>query len=169
MGVGAYFAPLSVIIICYALIWLKVRRSESKFAHGLRDPCCKARRKQRKEVRLAKIIAMAILCWTIAWTPYLIRSLLGIFSIRNGLTPWTSQVPTIFAKSGSVYTPVISRTDSSMSRNAKLIISNAGFFTFENYRWCTQSVIRNIAKLCANIFRSLFAFRRSEPKTRRKP
>nr|QYF06602.1 rhabdomeric opsin [Echiniscus testudo] len=116
MGVGAYIAPLTLVIVCYVLIYLKVHRSERKFALELKRDrgigssmdrmLRKARAKQRKEVRLAKIIVMIIICWAISWAPYLVVSLLAIFFSRSLLTPWSSQAPAIFAKSGSVYNPV---------------------------------------------------------------
>nr|QYF06603.1 rhabdomeric opsin [Echiniscus testudo] len=118
MGVGAYFVPLAVVVVCYVLIYLKVRRSERRFALELKKQdrgtagrsvdrtLPTARAKQRKEVRLAKIIVMVIICWATSWAPYLVVSLLAISFGRSLLTPWSSQAPAMFAKSGSVYNPV---------------------------------------------------------------
>nr|QYF06614.1 rhabdomeric opsin [Pseudechiniscus sp.] len=119
MAIGAYFLPLAIVIICYILIVAEVRKSERKFARKARDvrsggaitadassSAAAEHAKKSKEVQIAKVIFMVIVCWTIAWTPYLIVSLMGIFFWRELLTPWTSQVPALFAKSGSVYNPV---------------------------------------------------------------
>nr|QYF06599.1 rhabdomeric opsin [Echiniscus sp.] len=121
MAVGAYFVPLTTVIVCYVLIIATVRRSERKFAHKSRDlqrsdstgagsindgSLQKERAKQKKETQIAKVIFVVIVCWATSWTPYLVISFMGIFFWKEALTPWTSQAPALFAKTGSVYNPV---------------------------------------------------------------
>nr|QYF06608.1 rhabdomeric opsin [Cornechiniscus lobatus] len=130
MAIGAYFLPLGIVIVCYVMIVAEVRRSERKFARKTRAVVssgavsgggdggsidgatggsggggAKENKRRKKEVQIAKVIFMVIVCWAVAWTPYLVVSLMGIFFWREMLTPWTSQIPALFAKSGSVYNP----------------------------------------------------------------
>nr|QYF06598.1 rhabdomeric opsin [Echiniscus sp.] len=126
MTVGAYFVPLTTVIVCYVLIIAEVRRSERKFARKSRDlqrsdsagslgsggsgddgtSMQKERAKRRKETQIAKVVFLVIVCWATSWTPYVVVSFRGIFFWREALTPWTSQAPALFVKTGSVYNPV---------------------------------------------------------------
>lgn len=50
---------------------------------------------------------MTIMCWFMAWTPYLTLSFLGIFSDRTWLTPMSSVWGAIFAKASACYNPLV--------------------------------------------------------------
>nr|QYF06613.1 rhabdomeric opsin [Dactylobiotus sp.] len=112
MTIGAYVAPLSAILICYALIIWEVKVHADKFkkaASNMKVGANKANEemnKQKKEVKTAKIAAIIIACWTIAWTPYAAVAMMGIASDGSYLTPIASQLPAIFAKSAAVYNPI---------------------------------------------------------------
>lgn len=54
-----------------------------------------------------QVAFMTICLWFMAWTPYLILSLLGVFSDRSWLTPMTSIWGAVFAKAGSAYNPIV--------------------------------------------------------------
>lgn len=54
-----------------------------------------------------QVAFMTICLWFMAWTPYLILSLLGMFSDRYWLTPMTSTWGAVFAKTGSAYNPIV--------------------------------------------------------------
>nr|QYF06600.1 rhabdomeric opsin [Echiniscus testudo] len=118
MAVGVYFVPLAAVIACHILILREVRRSEQKFSRKSRDmrnatggsnddgSMHKERASRKKETQIAKVIFFVIIGWVTSWTPYLVVSFMGIFFWRDALTPWTSQAPALFAKTGSVYNPV---------------------------------------------------------------
>nr|QYF06610.1 rhabdomeric opsin [Macrobiotus pallari] len=60
----------------------------------------------KREVKTAKIAAVIIGCWCIAWTPYAVVALIGIGTDGSYLTPIASQLPALFAKSAAVYNPI---------------------------------------------------------------
>jgi hypothetical protein len=59
------------------------------------------------EIAIAKIVAGLVLSWTIAWTPYSLISLLGISGYTNLLTPLSSMLPALFAKTAACVDPFI--------------------------------------------------------------
>lgn len=65
------------------------------------------RSKIAMEKKLMKSVIILISNWTIAWTPYAIISLMGIFSYGYLITPVMSMMPALFAKCASVVDPYI--------------------------------------------------------------
>lgn len=66
-----------------------------------------ARSKMMMEKRLMKSVVILILNWTIAWTPYALISLAGIFSYSEFISPIMSMMPALLAKTASVIDPYI--------------------------------------------------------------
>lgn len=66
-----------------------------------------ARSKIAMEKKLMKSVIILITNWTIAWTPYAIISLMGVFSYTHLITPVMSMMPALFAKCASVIDPYI--------------------------------------------------------------
>lgn len=62
-----------------------------------------------KQVKLLKAIIVIILMFCIAWFPYAIVTLLAQFgtNIQRYITPYTTAIPSLFAKLSSVYNPLI--------------------------------------------------------------
>lgn len=112
MFVGVYVVPLFIIICCYVFIIWEVHVHAKKFkkaANKLKAGANKSNEdhsKQKKEVKTAKIAAIIIACWVIAWTPYSVVSLIGIATDATLLTPLASQLPAVFAKTAAVYNPI---------------------------------------------------------------
>nr|QYF06594.1 rhabdomeric opsin [Paramacrobiotus richtersi] len=111
MFCGAYVASLLTIIACYLLIIWEVYRHAKKFkAAASRTASGKAKNeeevKKKKEVKTAKIAALIIACWVLAWTPYAIVALMGIATNGTLLTPIASQLPALFCKTAAVYNPI---------------------------------------------------------------
>lgn len=59
------------------------------------------------EIAIAKIVAGLVLSWIIAWTPYSLISLLGISGHTDLLTPLSSMLPALFAKTAACVDPFI--------------------------------------------------------------
>ena len=57
-------------------------------------------------MKSAKISFFVVVGWALAWTPFTIVSLLGIFGAYSYLTPAACHFPAIFAKTASVYNPI---------------------------------------------------------------
>lgn len=59
------------------------------------------------EVAIAKIVIGLVGSWMIAWTPYSLIALLGISGYSHLLTPFSSMVPALFAKTAACVDPFI--------------------------------------------------------------
>ncbi|XP_059352548.1 rhodopsin, GQ-coupled-like [Daphnia carinata] len=59
------------------------------------------------EVAIAKIVAGLVISWIIAWTPYSLIALLGISGQSHLLTPFSSMLPALFAKTAACVDPFI--------------------------------------------------------------
>nr|QYF06595.1 rhabdomeric opsin [Paramacrobiotus richtersi] len=111
MFCGAYVAPLLTIIVSYVLIIWEVYRHAKQFKQAANRTANKNKAneeqvKQKKEIKTAKIAAVIITCWVLAWTPYAIVALLGIATNGSLLTPIASQLPALFCKTAAVYNPI---------------------------------------------------------------
>lgn len=67
----------------------------------------KKKQKIKQEFKVAIIVLIVICIWFVAWTPYAIVSLLGIFGREDLITPFSSMVPALFCKSASCIDPYI--------------------------------------------------------------
>ena len=63
----------------------------------------------KREVKLIKMISLIVLMFLIAWTPYALVSLAAQFgtNIEAYINPYTTSLPALFAKTSSVYNPLI--------------------------------------------------------------
>ncbi len=63
-----------------------------------------------RENKLAKSISLIFFCFCFAWIPYAIITLIAQFgndTLRHYITPWTTAIPSLFAKFSSIYNPII--------------------------------------------------------------
>ncbi|XP_061394943.1 opsin-2, partial [Musca vetustissima] len=95
----AWMVPLTVICYCYFHI-LKV-------VFTARDTLPSNKNKQKIEMRLAVVVLLVILLWFIAWTPYSIVAICGIFEQEQYLTPTRAGIPAIFCKTASCLNPFL--------------------------------------------------------------
>ena len=58
-------------------------------------------------MRIAVITTVIIVVWLLAWTPYAIVALMGIFGQRHLITPIVSAIPACFCKTASCIDPFI--------------------------------------------------------------
>lgn len=65
------------------------------------------KQKNRLELKLAVCAVKLISLWTIAWTPYAIVALVGIWGPREWLTPAMSMYPALFAKCAAFVDPYV--------------------------------------------------------------
>lgn len=109
--IAAYVLPLIIIIISYALIVYRVKKSgeefeepENKRRFGNRN----VQVKKKVEIRLVKCALSLIGLWTLAWTPYAIVSFIGLVTDdASMLTPAMSMFPALFAKCASFIDPYV--------------------------------------------------------------
>ena len=58
-------------------------------------------------MKIAIITTFIVFLWILAWTPYAIVALLGIFGQKHLLTPFVSTLPALFCKTSSCINPFI--------------------------------------------------------------
>jgi hypothetical protein len=63
----------------------------------------------KREIRVARMIILIVIMFCIAWAPYAIVALFGQFgtNINNYLTPLSTSLPSLFAKTSSIYNPIL--------------------------------------------------------------
>ncbi|KAI1303687.1 Opsin, ultraviolet-sensitive [Halotydeus destructor] len=127
--VGAWLLPMILIVYSYVMIMHTVRQSGKQFRDGPSDvkgtaghlgavrclsalssnsTAKKARPSVRTtELRLARCALTLITLWTMAWTPYALVALVGIFGDQSLITPMTSMMPAVFAKLASILDPYV--------------------------------------------------------------
>lgn len=66
-------------------------------------------RLQRTEIKLLRAIAVIIVMFCFAWLPYVVVTLLAQFgsNIESYINQFTTNLPSIFAKTSSMYNPII--------------------------------------------------------------
>lgn len=50
---------------------------------------------------------MTISLWFMAWTPYLVINMVGIFGFTQDISPLSTVFATLFAKANAVYNPIV--------------------------------------------------------------
>ncbi|CRL06422.1 CLUMA_CG019491, isoform A [Clunio marinus] len=93
---AAYFVPLTIISYCYLHILLVVV-AEKKIQSN--------QKKHKVEMKLAAIVMGIIGLWFMAWTPYCIVALIGLFGNQETLSPLASMIPAILAKTAACVDP----------------------------------------------------------------
>ncbi|XP_065089230.1 opsin Rh4 isoform X2 [Ochlerotatus camptorhynchus] len=93
----AWVVPIIAIIFCYVQI-LRV-------VIGANNSIQSSKNKSKTELKLAGVVIGIIGLWFIAWTPYAIVAMLGVFGYERLLTPLGSMVPAILAKTAACIDP----------------------------------------------------------------
>ncbi|XP_066959942.1 melanopsin-like isoform X1 [Macrobrachium rosenbergii] len=110
--VAAWVLPLYIISFSYISIVNTVSKQE-RHCYSCRKTLVKSFKRQsmrgrkKVEVKLAKVASGIIGLWVLAWTPYSIVALLGIFNQRRLITPIVSMIPAIFCKSAACLDPYV--------------------------------------------------------------
>ncbi|XP_019623839.1 PREDICTED: opsin-5-like isoform X2 [Branchiostoma belcheri] len=98
-----YFIPVAIITFCYICIVRTVRSSRQSLncSNSSTDD------KRGAEKKLTKIAVMVGVGFILAWTPYSLVSLYATFGDLPSLPVILSILPSMFAKSASIYNPII--------------------------------------------------------------
>ena len=113
-SVSLFLVPLAVMIYCYSRIFVAVRNSTqrtiSKAGPGQPGNSC-AKKKfpilKRTHVQTAKMIIVNIFFFMIVWLPYVVVSLIKASSGKELISPLTSHVTVLVAKSCVIYNVLI--------------------------------------------------------------
>ena len=137
MFIGGFFLPLILIALFYILIVLILRKNEIYLTYQIRHTNSNRNEHSRRsslnpeiaklctienhnatnassiymkrEIKLIKMVGIIIFMFIIAWTPYAVVTLaaqLGT-NIEAYINPYTTSLPALFAKTSSVYNPLI--------------------------------------------------------------
>lgn len=97
--VGAWCIPLTIIVYCYT----KIMREVNATGNAIKS----SRSRTHVERKLMIVVVNVIVLWFLAWTPYSIVALLGIFGKNEYLTPWASMLPAVFCKASACLNPYL--------------------------------------------------------------
>ncbi|XP_029725914.2 opsin, ultraviolet-sensitive isoform X2 [Aedes albopictus] len=92
----AWVVPIFAITFCYIQILRVVIGANSIQS---------SKNKSKTEVKLAGVVIGIIGLWFIAWTPYAIVAMMGVFGYESMLSPLGSMVPAILAKTAACIDP----------------------------------------------------------------
>ena len=59
------------------------------------------------DVKAATTCAIIVMLFTIAWSPYTIIALIGIWGDQSLVTPYSNALPVLFAKTSAFYNPIV--------------------------------------------------------------
>ncbi|EDV51531.1 opsin, ultraviolet-sensitive [Drosophila erecta] len=96
--VAAYCIPLTTIVYSYFYI-LKVVFTASRIQSN--------KDKAKTEQKLAFIVAAIIGLWFLAWSPYAIVAMMGVFGLERHITPLGSMIPALFCKTAACVDPYL--------------------------------------------------------------
>ncbi|EDV38830.2 LOW QUALITY PROTEIN: uncharacterized protein Dana_GF24997 [Drosophila ananassae] len=96
--VAAYCFPLTAIVYSYFYI-LKVVFSAGRIQSN--------KDKAKTEQKLAFIVAAIIGLWFLAWSPYAVVAMMGVFGLEKHITPLGSMIPALFCKTAACVDPYL--------------------------------------------------------------
>lgn len=102
--------PVFIIACSYIGIIRAVSRQAKemgKTAEKMGAKTTSSDKERRQDIQLAKIAAGTITLFLLSWGPYGIFAVAGIHGFKHLVTPYTMQVPVMFAKSSAIWNPII--------------------------------------------------------------
>lgn len=107
--IWAYLIPMIIICIYYAKLFLHVRAHEKMLSEQAKKMNVKSLSNNPTansvEIRIAKAAFTIYFLYVCAWTPYSLLCLIGAYGNRNLITPFTSMLPAMAAKTVSCIDP----------------------------------------------------------------
>ncbi|XP_013405920.1 rhodopsin, GQ-coupled-like [Lingula anatina] len=103
---GGAVLPLSVIVSFYIGIYVHVRSHSNK----MRKMNVQKHDKKfhlRSEIKIVQMTLILLVIYLIAWTPYVVVALMGIFGYEEKLDRVTSTIPAMVAKASALYNPIV--------------------------------------------------------------
>ena len=116
---GAFAFPVSVIVICYWRIYLKVKATRQRLTTtaaviSVRNGDGKIKvsnpsgwRGHKLEFQIARVGAFLTLLFIVAWTPYSTVALIGQYVNADWVNPMLQLIPVVFAKCSAAWDPFI--------------------------------------------------------------
>lgn len=110
-GLG-FCVPVTAIVCAYIGIIRSVRRQSKNLQVacrnlGARRSARRNTREDKQELQLTKVAAGMITMFVVSWLPYAIVAQLGISGYQQHITPYTTELPVMFAKASAMWNPII--------------------------------------------------------------
>ena len=107
-----YFTPLTMIgCFYYSIVKAVVAHEMALKAQAKKMNVDSLRsggdKDESAEFKIAKVAITNVVLWACIWTPYATVVMLAAFGERSLVTPWSSQLPSLFAKTASVLNPFV--------------------------------------------------------------
>jgi len=101
---AAWCVPFTIILYCYtkilSVVWMTSKTvAASRFGQE--------EEKRKTDKRLGHVVICVVMLWFVSWTPYAVVTLLGVFDLKEYITPLGSMVPALFCKAASSIDPWI--------------------------------------------------------------
>ncbi|XP_015911002.1 ocellar opsin [Parasteatoda tepidariorum] len=110
---AVYMIPLFTLIYCYTFIVFQVANHEKQLKDQAKKMNVTSLRansdssKTNAEYKLAMVALTTVVLWFIAWTPYLMLAIGGVFTDRTYVTPLTTVWGAVFGKASACYNPIV--------------------------------------------------------------
>ncbi|XP_043935217.1 medium-wave-sensitive opsin 1-like [Protopterus annectens] len=91
--------PLGIIILCYIQVWLAIRTVAKQQKES------ESTQKAEKEV--SRMVVVMIFAYCFCWGPYTLMACFGAAYPRYAFHPLAAALPAYFAKSATIYNPII--------------------------------------------------------------
>ena len=107
-----FIIPLVIMVYAYGSIYISVRESSKELEQAnkrLPTENITGNKFDRRmlEIKVAKTALFTLLLFCIAWLPYVVLTLLGMFNLHSYVTPIASTLAGLLAKSSTAYNPFI--------------------------------------------------------------
>ncbi|KAM8953191.1 vertebrate ancient opsin-like [Pelodytes ibericus] len=89
--------PFSVIVYCYGRLLITIKQISGVTTGSARI----------REQRVLIMVIVMVICFLLCWLPYGVMALIATFGKPGTITPSASIIPSILAKSSTVYNPII--------------------------------------------------------------
>ncbi|XP_013394150.1 melanopsin-like [Lingula anatina] len=100
-----FFIPVVIMVVCYYHLYREVRRMARQTS--IEQDSSAGRENIRREKKVAKMTIVVWAAFLIAWTPYATVALISTFGDASSISYMAAALPSVMAKSATVYNPFI--------------------------------------------------------------
>ena len=122
-----FLLPVFIIICSYIGIVRVVMKHRKDFTSLTSDIVSR----ERQEIKIAKVFAICILAFVTCWLPYATVAQLGIWGFESLVTPYSAEIPVMFAKTSALWNPIIYAF--SHPKYRKVLLRNCRFPCLRKY------------------------------------
>lgn len=97
----AWCIPFTIILYCYIKILMAVWMTTEIVTSRVGQQ----EEKRKTDIRLGYMVIGALMLWLVSWTPYAVVALMGVFNLKEYISPLGSMIPALFCKAASCMDP----------------------------------------------------------------